>query len=146
MKFISLIALVVSIGFVTGFGQNEAIKSKDSKQEARRQQTIGLQKLHEMEELEAKSKDNIIMFNDADVYRRLVVSHNQPRPYDVVMFINLLPKSAVERELFHCIESEKQFHQVVYSFVQDRKKKREGKQRTVFFGILYVDPNDDALF
>ena len=98
-----------------------------------------------MEALEAKSKDGIIMFNNAEVFKRLVISQGQPRPYDVVIFVNLPPKVAEDRELEHCIKSEQQFHQVVYSFHQHRKKKSETKERTIFLGIMYVDANDEGL-
>jgi len=84
------------------------------------------------------------MFNKigAPAYRKLVISDQQERLYDVVIFVNLLPKDQIERDLQHLIQSEEQFHQVVYSYNKDK----HNHDRRVFFGILYYDTSDNGVY
>jgi len=60
------------------------------------------------------------------------------------MFWNLAPEVAEER-CEHCLLAEKHFHQVVYSFIQDRKKRHEIEQRKVFFGLWHIDQDNEDM-
>ena len=100
-----------------------------------------------MQQLESKAHETngVIFFNSIKnggaTYKRLVVSNQQERPYDIVMFMNLLPESQIERDLKHLIQAEEQFHQVNYSY-----KKFRNHERPVFFGVMYYDTNDSDIY
>ena len=38
------------------------------------------------------------------------------------------------------------FHQVVYAYTLDRKKKHELITKRAFFGIVYVDPSNEEMY
>ena len=65
----------------TGVAKSDSFKDKELQIEK-----LGQQKLKEMEQMEARSVDNVIVFNPSD-YLKYVVQN--PRPYDVVMIFNV---------------------------------------------------------
>jgi len=72
---------------------------------------LGQQKLAEMEKMEARATDNVIVFTPAD-YKKYVLQN--PRPYDVVMVFN------VKANCQHCEVVQSEYAQTVYSFMQER--------------------------
>lgn len=88
-----------------------------------------------MEQLESKSKDNVIEFSPKD-YLKYVIQN--PRPYDVVMIFN------VKNNCPHCEDVQNEYAQTVYSFVQERGiNKNFEKEKKIFFGVLYFEQNQD---
>ena len=95
----------------------------------------------EMKTLEHKSEiENVIVVKDIEMYRKLVLPQ-EDRPYDVVVLFNLDVEDQKAR-CEHCITMEVQYNQLVYSFIQDRKKKHEDKERNVFFLLYHLDSQD----
>ena len=149
------------IGFIMlFFSMTEAIQSNDLKDERkgnsqkelshkalRAKEKLGQQKLHEMEQLEEKSTigDGIILIEDANLYRKLVLQ-TESRPYDVIILFNLIPSEAEER-CHHCIGAEKGFHLSAFSYAPERFKKAEekSKPRKIFFVLFRLDTNNGDL-
>ena len=73
-----------------------------------------------------------------------LIAQKEHRPYDVVLFTNLMPKEQEER-CPHCFKLETQIPALVNSFVQDRKNKHVNAERRIFFVKLYIDRENDGL-
>ena len=86
---------------------------------------------------------NVIVLSRGEDYFDLI-AQKEHRPYDVVLFTNLMPKEQEER-CPHCFKLETQIPALVNSFVQDRKNKHVNAERRIFFVKLYIDRENDGL-
>ena len=80
------------------------------------------------------------------MYKRLVVSQDEHRPYDVIIFFNL-PTDVQEAKCGdHCIIGEKNFKKVVYSYQDDAKvPSADFPHPKVFFVIHYVTMDNKGM-
>lgn len=81
-------------------------------------------------------KDTIMVKDGKTWFNLIAPTHD--RPYDVVLQINLVPEEQEER-CGQCVLMHEAFPKMVYSFMQDRKKKHEFMEREVFFAIMYIE-------